>query len=160
MMLKSDSINANDVNHEIVQWGPKYSVGIKFIDNQHMELVNLTNTLYKACLSSEVSTEATFKDAIHRMVEYVTMHFSTENTLMESVGFPNYSEHKKQHESLIKEILSAVKNSQEGNKMVPIYFVRTLREWIFSHIAIYDQIYAQYINAQVKKGLINKAQLE
>jgi len=160
MKIKQNNVTSTVNDYEIVSWGPKYSVGIKLIDDQHMELVNLTNQLYQACLSKEKSVEEVFKEAMHRMVDYVRMHFSTENLLLESVGFPNYREHKKLHETLVKDILTAVKNYEDGNKLVPIHFARTLKDWIFSHIAICDQIYAQYIHEQVKNGVIDKKQLE
>ena len=158
--MKFKNTNTTISDHEIVCWDQKYSVGIKLIDDQHRELVNLTNKLYESCMTRDTSIEAVFNDAMHRMVEYVRMHFTAENLLLERIGFPNHFEHKKLHETLVKDILAAVKSYEEGNKLIPNQFVRTLKEWVFGHIAIFDQTYALYIHEQVKKGLIKKEQLE
>jgi len=159
MQIKQNTVTAIN-NSKIVTWDPKYSVGIKIIDEQHRELVSLTNQLHKACTSGETSIADEFKDIMQQMVEYVRMHFSTENVLLESVGFPDYPEHKKLHETLVKDILTAVKEFEGGNRLAPNHFVRTLKEWIFGHIAFFDQAYAHYIHEQVRRGLIKKEQLE
>jgi hemerythrin len=57
------------------------------------------------------------------------------------------------HESLVSDILEAVKEQKEGKKFVPNHFVRTLREWVFSHIAIEDKKYAFYVAGLKKKGI-------
>ena len=147
-------------NTDIVTWEPKYSVGVPLIDSQHRELVNLTNVLYKACLSRDKSIGTVFSDAMHKMVDYVRFHFNAENKLLETIKFPEHSEHKKLHETLVKEILAAVKSYEEGNKLVPNTFVRTLKEWVFGHIAICDQVYALYIVNQKKKGLLTDAEMK
>ena len=157
--IDNAAIAVND-NAVIVSWEPKYSVGIKLINDQHMELIKLTNALYKACLSRDKSVAVVFKESMSHMVEYVRYHFNAEVSLLERVGYPNHYEHKKQHEALIREILIAVKNYEEGNKLAPNVFVRTLKEWVFGHIAICDQAYAAYIHENLKKGLITEDQLK
>jgi len=38
-------------NFQLVVWNETYATKIEIIDNQHMELINLTNALFKACMS-------------------------------------------------------------------------------------------------------------
>ena len=147
-----DNIGAN--SNDIITWENKYATGIISIDKQHKELVDLTNELYHACLHRSETMDETFKTAMHRLVEYVRYHFGDEQTLLERIKFPNYLEHKKEHESLIKNILEASKNYGAGNKFVPNTFVRTLKDWIFSHIAVSDKIYAAYVHEQKRKGFL------
>jgi len=156
MKIKGASFADNSTidNEDIISWGPKYATGIISIDKQHKELVDLTNELYRACLSRNENTDEIFKTALHRLVEYVRYHFSDEQTLLERIKFPNYLEHKKAHENLIKEILEASKSYGAGNKFVPNHFVRTLKDWIFSHIAVSDMIYAGYVQDQKHKGFL------
>jgi len=56
---------------------------------------------------------------------------------------------------LVRQILESVKEYNEGKKLVPNQFVRTLRDWILSHIAHYDKLYASYIAGQLKNGGLN-----
>jgi len=147
-----DNLSVN--NMEIVSWGVKYTTGIASIDKQHKELVDLTNKLYQACLNRNEDVDTAFRTAMSRLVEYVRYHFSDEQVLLERIKFPNHIEHKKAHEDLIKEILEASKNYSAGKKFVPNHFVRTLKDWIFGHIAVSDKIYASYVHDQRQKGLL------
>ena len=144
---------------EIIIWSEKYATGIPLIDNQHRELVRLTNQLHQACLHGEKEAGPAFKEAMSRMVEYVRFHFSAELKLLEGIKFPDYNEHKKQHDSLVKDILEAAGEYREGRRFIPNNFVRTLRDWVFGHIAYYDKAYGAYVADQKKKGLISDQQL-
>ena len=142
---------------EIVVWSDVYVTGIELIDSQHKELVKLTNNLYKACLDGE--GQKIFKDVMHQLIDYVKFHFSAELKLLEKSNYPGYFDHKKQHEDLIKNILEAVQNYDDSKKFMPNAFVRTLKDWVFTHIAVSDKTYAVYINDQKKKGLLNDQQI-
>ncbi|MDR2701990.1 MAG: bacteriohemerythrin [Spirochaetaceae bacterium] len=147
-------INNND-NKDMVIWGDKYAIGIQLIDDQHKELFALTNELFRACLGGEKMQDSIFKETMGRMVEYVRFHFGAEQELLQRIKYPDYPEHKKQHDTLVRNILETVKEYNEGKKLVPNQFARILRDWILSHIAIYDKLYAAYIVTQKKKGLLS-----
>jgi hemerythrin len=146
-------------NTEIVIWEDKYATGIELIDNQHKQLVELTNQLYLACLAGDEVTSTVFKDAMSRMVEYVRFHFSAELKLLNAINYPDYHNHKKMHDDLVHEILDAAKDYSGGKKFVANNFVRTLKDWIFGHIAVYDKIYAAYVADERRKGLITDKML-
>ena len=147
-----DSLSAD--NTDIITWEAKYATGIVIVDKQHKELVDLTNELYHACLKRNENMDAVFKASLHRLVEYVRYHFSEEQVILEGIKYPKYHDHKKEHDDLIKDILEASKNYGAGNKFVPNLFVRTLKDWIFSHIAVSDKLYSNYIHEQKQKGLL------
>ncbi|HCC37383.1 MAG TPA: hemerythrin [Treponema sp.] len=161
MITKKDEIDdlIDDRGPDIVTWGPKYATGIKLMDRQHEELVFLTNQLYHACLSGNEIAEKKFKDAMKRMVDYVHFHFGTEQQLLQKIGYPHYIEHKKMHDDLIRSILEAAKEFNEGRKFVPNHFVRTLKDWIFGHIGIEDKNYAEYVAEQKKKGRLTEEEI-
>ena len=142
---------------QIVSWDKKYATGIELIDTQHRKLVSLTNELYRACLSG--NDEAVFREAMKSMVTYVRFHFSAEQKLLERINFPGYSSHKKQHDTLIKNILDTVKDYREGKPFVPNNFVRTLKDWVFGHIAVNDKFYAAFAADQIKLGIFTEKQI-
>jgi len=151
-------ININN-NPDMVVWDERYAIGIPLIDSQHKELFSLTNELFHACISGEETLEDVFKETMERMVAYVRFHFGAEQELLQRIKYPDYHEHKKQHDTLAMEILESVKEYNYGKKFVPNQFVRTLRDWILSHIAHYDKLYASYIAAQKKQGLLNDKEI-
>jgi hemerythrin len=152
-----------DIKNEIdlVTWEDKYVTGIQLIDDQHKELFSLTNELFNACIGRNdyETLDGVFKDTMERMVDYVRFHFSAEQVLLQRINYPEYQEHKKEHDTLVIKILEAVKEYNEGKKLVPNQFVRTLRDWILSHIALSDQLYVSYVTAQKKKGLLGDREL-
>jgi hemerythrin len=138
----------------IVEWDDRYLIGIPFVDDQHKELIRLTNTLYESCLQGDEAARASFKEAIRATVEYVKLHFSAEEQILKNVHYPEFAAHKKQHEEFVKQVLTEVKNFEEGKKFVPNVFVRFLRDWTLTHIAVADKQYAEYIMDLKKKGAL------
>ncbi|MDR1840065.1 MAG: bacteriohemerythrin [Treponema sp.] len=150
----------NTKSSEIVVWDDKYATGVETLDNQHHQLVDLTNQLYIACLAGDDVLNTVFKDAMSRMVEYVRFHFSAELKLLKAIDYPDYDNHKKMHNDLIKEILLAAKDFDEGMKFVPNNFVRTLKDWVFGHIAVYDKLYRAYVTEMLSKGELTEKELK
>jgi hemerythrin len=146
-----------ETEKEIVAWDEKFATGIDLIDKQHRELVSLTNNLYMACRQGTVETG--FKEAMDQMVAYVRFHFTAELELLQRIHFPMYADHKKQHDTLVQQILEAAKSFNEGKKFVPNNFVRVLRDWVFGHIAVSDRVYADYVATQIRKGLLTDKQI-
>ena len=157
MTQKDNNTVPGDSQDSIVKWDNKYTTGIELIDTQHKELVALTNMLFRACLSGQ--EDSVFRETMTRMVAYVRFHFETEQQMLEGLGYPDYLNHKQQHDSMIKTILDAAKDYKEGKQFVPNKFVRALKDWIFGHIAIFDKAYAVYIAAHKEKGLLTDQQI-
>jgi len=154
------SSELGDRKKDIVVWGSSYVTGIEVIDMQHRELVVLTNNLYHACLAGKEDVVGpVFKKTMDSLVKYVREHFSAEQVLLEKIGFPGYRDHKKLHDELIIQIVDAAKEYGQGRKFTPNHFVRTLKDWIFGHIAVNDKIYSAYVKEQVKKGHLKREDL-
>jgi hemerythrin len=146
----------NDMNDDIlVEWDDRYSVNIQLIDDQHKELINLTNSLYKGCLSGDETARSYFMETIRGTVDYVKYHFSAEEKMLENLKYPDFAQHKREHESFIKQILEDVERFQEGRKFVPNVFVRFLKDWILTHIAVQDKKYSKYIFDLKREGLLD-----
>ena len=151
--------NPND-NQDMVTWDEKYATGIHLIDSQHKELFSLTNELFHACMGDNEALKSVFKETMERMVEYVRFHFGAEQEMLQRINYPGYQDHKKMHDSLIKDILESVNEYNYGKKFVPNQFVRILRDWILSHIALTDKLYVAFIADQKKKGLLSDKEIE
>ncbi|MDR2434120.1 MAG: bacteriohemerythrin [Treponema sp.] len=138
----------------LVEWDNRYSVGIQLIDDQHKKLIEMTNTLYKGCLEGDEAARSYFMETIHETVDYVKYHFSAEEKLLGNVKYPELAEHKREHEDFVKKVLEEVGTFQSGKKFVPNVFVRFLKDWVLTHIAVQDKKYAQYILNLKKQGLL------
>ena len=136
---------------EIVTWQRSYSVSIPLIDAQHMELIDLTNKLYRSCLKERDSSKEVFMDVLHGAVSYVGYHFSTEEKIMERVNYPGYGAHKKQHTDFIREVLNTVNDLTSGVYSNPLNFVKYLKDWILTHIAVSDSALGKHL-VSLKNG--------
>jgi hemerythrin len=139
----------------LIEWDDRYSMNIQFIDDQHKELLNLTNALYKGCLAGDETARTYFMETIRGAVDYVKYHFSTEEKMLETINYPEFAHHKREHETFVKRILEDVEKFQDGKKFVPNDFVRYLKDWVLTHIAIEDKKYSEYIYDLKKKGQLD-----
>jgi hemerythrin len=137
----------------LVEWNERYSVGIPKIDEQHKELLRLTNELYASCLKdNDDDAKARFKSTIGAIVNYVSEHFGAEERLFQRIKYPRYAEHKQEHDNFVKKVLEQVKEFSDGKNFVPNNFVRFLKDWILSHIAMSDKLYSEYIFKLKREG--------
>ena len=139
-----------------ISWDDRFSVGIPLIDNQHKKLIDMTNMLYNACRSDLASAKEQFKNTVQEAVAYVKYHFSMEEQIMEKTAYPEFAAHKKLHIEFVQQLLANIADFQSGKKFVPNNFVRFLREWVLSHIAIVDSKVGSYIVGLQAKGQLGK----
>jgi hemerythrin len=139
-------------DQNIVEWNNRLSVGISLIDDQHKKLVAMTNELYFACNYSTDFGKAQFERTVHGAVTYVKYHFATEEKIMEKTFYPGMENHKKEHTEFIQKVLENVKAFEEGKFYVPNHFVRFLKDWILSHIAITDSKLGMFLTDLQKNG--------
>jgi hemerythrin len=139
---------------QIVEWDESYSLGIPIIDQQHKKLIAMTNTLYRGCLSGDDTARAYFMRTIHDAVDYVQYHFTTEEKLLRRIGYPEFAAHKKEHEDFVRKIIEDVQAFSSGKRFVPNNFVRFLRDWVLTHIALSDKLYARYLLSLKKQGIL------
>ncbi|MDR2193072.1 MAG: bacteriohemerythrin, partial [Treponema sp.] len=117
-------------------------------------LFRLTNNLYDACLEGDAKLNEYFKEVIRATVNYVQFHFTTEEKIMKHIDYSGFAAHKKEHEAFVKKVLENVKAFEEGHNFVPNAFVRFLRDWILTHIAVTDRKYSAYIIDLKKRGVL------
>jgi len=141
---------------EIVTWHQSYSVGMKQIDEQHQELIKLTNDLFSSCLQGQEKSKTVFLKTIHKAVNYINYHFSIEEKIMEKVIYPEYAEHKKEHVDFVREVFIKVQEFTSGKRFTPLAFVYYLRDWVLNHIAVCDKKMGAYVLSLHKQGNLQK----
>lgn len=118
-------------------WENKYSVGNPMIDKQHKEMFKLGNDL------PEVLNVHEIKPIIMRLYKYTREHFSMEEEMMRSIGFPLLAEHKILHEELISKSNEISSLPFQTDKEV-IRFKQFVYGWLIEHILHRDMQYFQF----------------
>jgi hemerythrin len=130
----------------LVTWSATYSVGIKIIDDQHKGLFNLVNDMYNHVNNDDEEAErAYFKSVIRQVVDYVKIHFTTEEKIMERTQFQGYAGHKMAHDFFIMSVVNIIKGFDEGKRAPLRTLTNFIKDWILTHIAIMDKQYFNYL---------------
>ena len=140
----------------VVQWQNSYSVGVKPIDEQHMELIKLTNDLFNSCMSGHNNTKSAFLDSIHKAVDYTGYHFGTEEKMMKRINYPDYANHKREHTDFVREVYIKIDEFKSGKMLAPLQFVYFLRDWVLHHIAVCDKKLGDYLLFLRQNGELQK----
>jgi len=132
------------LNENLVNWSTTYSVGVKVIDDQHKGLLNLVNDMYNHVTGNEEEEREYFKKIIQEAVNYVKVHFATEEKIMRAIKFQGYAGHKKAHDSFILTVVENIRDYESGKRVTLSSFTHFLKDWILTHIAIMDKQYFDY----------------
>jgi hemerythrin len=139
-----------------INWEERFSIGVPLIDSQHKQLVVMTNRLFEACQGGDRPAKEQFKKTIHEAINYIKYHFSTEEQIMEKLLYPGFPAHKKEHADFTHEVLTNVQTFESGKKFVPNQFVRFLKDWVLSHIAITDSKLGEFLLNLRQTGVLEK----
>lgn len=133
------------IDSKLLTWSSTYSVGIRVIDEQHRELINLINDMYNHVNNDESSECAYFKNIIHQIVDKIKIHFETEEKILIATKFRGYAEHKKTHDSFLLTVIENVLKFETGKKISLVSFSLFLKDWVLTHIAIMDKQYYEFL---------------
>ncbi|OCC14532.1 Methyl-accepting chemotaxis protein [Dissulfuribacter thermophilus] len=147
--LKGRSLVTQDASKDnFIEWGPKFSVDIKEIDDQHKKLVSMVNTLHRAF--KEGTDHEVIASILSGLIDYTVYHFGTEEKYFDEFGYPEAELHKKVHNDLTRKVLAFKEKFDEGKATVSIELLKFLKDWLTNHICITDKKYVPYLK---EKGL-------
>ncbi len=89
-----------------IVWNKRYDVNVRELDEQHKQLAEFVNVMNDAVKARE--DRATILKGIADLIEHARLHFSTEESLMQQYGYPDYDKHKQEHKDLLN-LLSDIK---------------------------------------------------
>ncbi len=88
----------------MIKWSDKYSVGISKIDEEHKKLIGIINKAVVASKHKDNSKEII--EILREMNDYAQAHFVTEENYMLGFGYPDYEQHKKEHQAFTIETIA------------------------------------------------------
>lgn len=130
-------------------WTPKYSVNISKIDQQHSKFIDILNKLNMTLKKGEG------REIIDRIIaeleDYADFHFKTEEDLFKKYDYPEYVEHKKEHDDFkkkVKEFLEKSQNQKSGKVVLTIEISNFMLDWLINHILKSDKKFGPYLNSK------------
>ena len=132
------------MNEDSAVWSDAYSVGMTEIDDQHKELVKMTNDLFISSSEGGFAADKAFLQTAKKASDYARVHFSFEEDILKKAAYPEFDAHKKQHTDFLETVLKSVQEFESG-KMAGIEMARFLKKWLLNHIAVCDKHYASFL---------------
>jgi len=132
-----------------IQWDERLSVGISDIDKQHQQLLELCNEAFQAI--SKGMTETEFKEIIAQLRQFVKLHFTTEEELMEKYKYPRRDEHRAEHVKLTQTVKEFHSSGYRHEHVPPEQLKAFLTDWIVNHIIRHDLSYVKHFK---EKGVV------
>lgn len=118
----------------MAMWKESLKIGVNLIDSEHKELCDRIDNLFAACAKGKGKEE--IMQTLEFLESYTIKHFSDEEKLQRSSGYPKCVEHKAMHEYFKKRIADLKKDLKENGASIATvsktnYF---LMDWLLKHI--------------------------
>jgi len=133
-----------DTKSELISWSPTFACGVKAIDDQHKGLIDLVNDMFNHVTGNDKEEHEYFNRVIKEAVNYIKVHFATEENIMKATKYGGFFEHKRAHEHFILTVVESIQDYNDGKKYTLVSFTKFLKEWILSHVAVMDKQYFEH----------------
>jgi len=148
-------MGVSDKNERVcAKWEPYMEMGHKEIDNQHKTLIEEINKLCREIKEKDPKAEQ-IKEHIKFMLNYALRHFSTEEKLMQEIGYPGYLQHYNAHrwfEKQVRKLVEDYKRFGPTNAML-MRIHHLLVDWLVNHICGTDGELRTYYKSYIKNSL-------
>jgi len=123
------------------EWKDEYSVKIKELDEQHKKLFSLILQLESAANSQDFNTIV--KNVLEELMEYVHVHFDTEEDYLKRAHYAGLEAHHDIHEDIKKDLNDKINDlfSRKATALDVVGLRNFLIDWLKHHIIEQDQMY-------------------
>ena len=87
---------------------------------------------------------------IKALKDYTIKHFSEEEKLMKLHKYPDFENHKKEHQLFIDKVHEYEERYNSGKLLLTIEVINFIKNWIINHIKETDQKYSSLL---IKNGV-------
>lgn len=125
-------------------------VALESMNETHEEEIALVHILAEQLKKSPLDIKE-LNVAIDAWLEHTDAHFSTENQLMQDIGFPAYTIHRAEHERVLAQIQFLVNQYRDDNDQVEAlktFICDTWPEWFDMHVRSMDMATAMFAKMQ------------
>lgn len=128
----------------LISWTKEqFGTDVAVADEQHQTLFTMLNGLHETAAGGNRQSVGQQLDAL---IDYVVMHFQTEERLMQEKGYAGYAAHKAEHDKLVATCADLQKKFHAGQADVTQETTAFVKDWLCSHIPKVDKPYAPCLN--------------
>jgi hemerythrin len=127
-------------------WDNSYSVKVKRFDGDHQQLFRILNELYAAMAAGQGQT--VIQRVLLQLLQYTEKHFSAEEAVMKSAGYPQLQAQIDQHRKFTTKIKEISDKCKAGSIGLTVEVFDFLTDWLKQHIVGMDKQYSEFLNAK------------
>jgi len=125
-----------------ITWNESLSVKIESIDDQHKKLIDMINDFYEN-ISKRTNNENILV-LLQGMKKYTVEHFGYEERYMRQYSYPEYEQHKHEHDNFIARVTALEEKFKKGTIILSYEITSFLKDWIKHHIQNSDMKYTSF----------------
>ena len=122
-----------------------FGTEIAVSDEQHREIFAMVNGLNDAVAAGD---RAKVGQKLDGLINYVVMHFKTEEELMQKHGYPELAGHKAEHDKLVSTCADLQKKFHAGQAQITAETTAFVRDWLVKHIPSVDKHYGPFLRGK------------
>lgn len=122
----------------LLEWNDEYLIGVEELDFEHKDLFDRLNELHKELARHD--DKAKIEDCLGEIHARVSAHFALEEKFMRDTNFPNYEQHKREHDDFLDVIVEIIDEFRTDSELsYGDALEAQLQHWITHHITTSDQ---------------------
>lgn len=130
-----------------IAWNDEMSVGVKELDDDHKEIVDLLNRLHEGVEAGIGNSEVV--NIFSKLVEATKRHLHHEEQILAKAGFPHLAQHLKEHDAILgKGLMLQARFMSGSTQPFTLAEVDLACRWLQTHLIESDKHYAQYLKSQ------------
>jgi len=130
----------------LIDWSSELVLGIAAIDEQHKKLIGIINDFHRGLTDGHANES--IDNVLRQLFEYIHIHFSYEEKLLDEHAFPYSEQHCQKHNELIKQVEDFRDKLTEGRIMIGMDILSFLKDWILHHILEEDKAYVNFLTSK------------
>ncbi len=128
----------------LLLWDDSLRINIEEIDDQHENLFKVINQLHESL--NQNGEEKDQKPVLNSFLEFIMLHYATEEQWMRKYDYPDYEDHKSKHQEYVLEIKQLVRKYKKENSELPAKdILLSLAGWHSKHIIDYDKKFGRFV---------------
>jgi len=128
----------------MIQWSDSLSVGIESIDEQHKELISIIQRIGDIVKTQSFDLTS-ISEIVAELDDYVRVHFSHEEELMQESDYPEKETHIKQHDALRDKLDTINVFDVDDYRKFINETLMFLIDWLSGHILKVDKRLGAYL---------------
>lgn len=128
----------------LLAWNDMFSVGVVEIDNQHKQLIEITNRLNEAMIADR--DRQALSGILNDLLAYTRTHFEYEERLMDQHRYADREQHLLEHRKLVQIVVDFQSRFDQGEVDLTGELMALLRDWLSRHILNSDRALGKALN--------------